>query len=246
MPSKKKAKTGSGGGAGGQAGAKKVTGKADAAHPIDASGVLQAAKDGSFSKFAALLKSQKQLTYEDFNSLPPGRSFGVVHQVAFHGDRAALEALLAAHPRVDLKMPTKDGKTAEEVAVEEGADASFLDFLRECVRRQCVQELVSAARDGEWKAFHALLASSGVVAADLNAVPAGRIWGVIHQVYVYSYVTLESGARQREMSLHSDAANPSWGSCVCLYVCVSVSLCLYVSVSLRVCVSACLRVCVYI
>ena len=71
---------------GGKAGGKKAAQKTDAAHPIDASGVLQAAKDGSFSKFAALLKSQKQLTFEDFNSLPPGRSFGVVHQVAFHGD----------------------------------------------------------------------------------------------------------------------------------------------------------------
>jgi hypothetical protein len=91
---------------------------------------------------------------------------------------------------VDLKMPTKDGKTAEDVAVEEGADASFVDFLRECVRRQSVQELVSAARDGEWKAFHALLASSGVTAADLNAVPAGRIWGVIHQVCGYSGVLM--------------------------------------------------------
>jgi hypothetical protein len=36
-------------------------------------------------------------------------------------------------------MLSKDGKTAEEVAVEEGADASFLGFLRECVRRQSMQ-----------------------------------------------------------------------------------------------------------
>ena len=33
---------------------------ADAQHPIDASGVLQAVKDGSFDKFAGLLKSQKK------------------------------------------------------------------------------------------------------------------------------------------------------------------------------------------
>ena len=105
---------------------------ADAEHPIDTSGVLQAAKDGAFDKFAKLLKSQTHLSFEDFNSLPPGRTFGVVHQIAFHGNRAALDALLTAHPRVDLKMLTKDGKTAEEVAVEEGADASFLGFLRDC------------------------------------------------------------------------------------------------------------------
>ena len=112
-----------------------------------------------------------------------------MHQIAFHGDCAALEALLTAHPRVDLKMRTKDGKTAEEVAVEEGADASFLGFLRDCVRRQTVQELVSTARDGEWEDFHVLRA--GVVTADLNTVPKGRSWGVIHQVQ-------RERARQRE------------------------------------------------
>jgi hypothetical protein len=112
-------------------GAEKKAKTADAEHPIDASGVLQAAKDGAFPKFKKLLKSQSHLSFEDFNSLPPGRNFGVVHQIAFHGNRDALEALLTAHPRVDLKMLTKDGKTAEEVAVEEGADASFLELLHE-------------------------------------------------------------------------------------------------------------------
>ena len=113
--------------------------------------MLQAAKDGFFPKFAKLLKSQKHLSFEDFNSLPPGRTFGVLHQIAFHGNRNALEALLNAHPRVDLKFLTKDGKTAEEVAVEEdaggGSHALFLDFLRECVRRQSKQEAVTPSSD---------------------------------------------------------------------------------------------------
>jgi hypothetical protein len=126
-------------GGGGSGSRPKKAKTADAQHPIDASGVLQAAKDGSFAKFAALVKSQTYLSFEDFNSLPPGRTFGVLHQIAFHGSSAALQALLTAHPRVDLKMLSKDGKTAEEVAVEEGADASFLGFLRECVRRQSMQ-----------------------------------------------------------------------------------------------------------
>ncbi len=130
--------------------------------------MLQAAKNGAFAKFAKLLKSQTHLSFEDLNSLPPGRTFGVLHQITFHGDRAALEALLTAQPRVDLKMLNKDGKTAEEVAVEEGADASFLGFLRDCVRRQSVHELVSAVQAGEWEKFSALLASSGVVAAELD------------------------------------------------------------------------------
>ena len=109
--------------------------------------MLQAAKDGFFPKFAKLLKSQKHLSFEDFNSLPPGRTFGVLHQIAFHGNRNALEALLNAHPRVDLKFLTKDGKTAEEVAAEANASASFLGFLRECVRRQGEQEGVTPSSD---------------------------------------------------------------------------------------------------
>ena len=90
-----------------------------------------------------------------------------------------------AHP----KMRTKDGKTVEEVALEEKADAAFLGFLRDSVRRQSVLELVSAARDGNWEDFHVLRA--GVVTADLNTVPKGRSWGVIHQVQ-------RERARQRE------------------------------------------------
>ena len=55
------------------------------AHPIDASGVLQAIKEGDTAKFKKLLVSQVQLTFEDFNELPPGRSFSVAHQIAYHG-----------------------------------------------------------------------------------------------------------------------------------------------------------------
>lgn len=80
---------------------------------------------------------------------------------------------MTAHPRVDLKLHTKDGKTAEEVALEEKADASFLGFLRDSVGRQSVQDLVSAARDGDWENFHALRKASGVVTADLNTIPKG-------------------------------------------------------------------------
>jgi len=47
------------------------------------SGVLQAAKDGRWAQFEKLLESQSQLSFEDFNTLPPGRAFGVVHQVRF-------------------------------------------------------------------------------------------------------------------------------------------------------------------
>jgi hypothetical protein len=38
--------------------------------------VLQTVKDGSLAKFAALLKSKKEVFFKDFNSLSPGRNFG--------------------------------------------------------------------------------------------------------------------------------------------------------------------------
>jgi BRCT domain type II-containing protein len=78
--SKKQAAAGGSSSSSAQAAKKGKT--ADAQHPIDASGVLQAVKDGSFAMFEALLESQKKLFFEDFNSLPQGRNFGVVHQKA--------------------------------------------------------------------------------------------------------------------------------------------------------------------
>jgi hypothetical protein len=52
----------------------------------------EAVKDGSFTTFETLLESQKKLSFEDFNSLPPDRNFGVIHQLATHGNRASLQA----------------------------------------------------------------------------------------------------------------------------------------------------------
>ena len=156
--------------------------KAKVSHPIDESGVLDAAKSGKWKQFTKLLASQTQLTFEDFNELPPGRTFGVIHQICYHGSPGPLNELLAAHPRVDLKMRTKDGKTPETVAVEEGANAAFLAGLRAAVGRQNLQDLVSAARDGEWVRFNSSVAASGLTTAELNVVPPGRIWGVVHQV----------------------------------------------------------------
>lgn len=102
-----------------------------AQQPLDASGVLQAAKDGDWPEFTALLASQSQLTFDDFNSLPPARSFGVVHQICYHGCVEALRELMIAHPQVDLTMLTEDGRTVTQVAEEAGASSGFLATLRE-------------------------------------------------------------------------------------------------------------------
>ena len=167
MPPKKKQKNGA---------------AAAAQHPIDASGVLQAAKEGDWASFSSLLASQSQLTSADFNELPPGRTFGVLHQICYHGSASALQELLAAHSRVDFTMLTKDGQTATQVAEAAGASPEFLDALRRATDTQHTHSLVNLARDGEWDEFHARMDEFGVGADVFGVVPAGRTWGVVHQI----------------------------------------------------------------
>ena len=97
------------------------------------SGVLHAAKFGKWPQFRQKLEeSAEVLTFENFNKLPPGRSFGVIHQIGFQGNddaRVVLVFLLEMHPRVNLKMKTKDGQTVLDEAQGEGANTSFLDYL---------------------------------------------------------------------------------------------------------------------
>jgi hypothetical protein len=78
---------------------KKVTLTGAPAHPIDSSGVLEAIKMGNFIKFHELLKSQTHLSFVDFNSLPPRRKFGVVHQIAYHGDQHLVDVCLNPVPK---------------------------------------------------------------------------------------------------------------------------------------------------
>lgn len=161
---------------------KQKQGAAAAQHPIDASGVLQAAKDGDWVAFTSLLASRSELTFADFNTLPPGRAFGVLHQICYHSSTSALQQVLATHPRVDLTMLTKDGQTASGVAEAEGASPEFLDALRRATDSQHTHSLVSLARDGEWDQFHALLDEFDVGTDVFGAVPPGRTWGVVHQI----------------------------------------------------------------
>lgn len=94
-------------------------------HPIDVSGVLAAAKDGNWPRFVQSLAAAKDLTFDDFNELPPGRTFGVVHQICYHGHIPSLQLLLDTHPRVDLKMLTKTGQTPLQVALEQKQVATY-------------------------------------------------------------------------------------------------------------------------
>mmetsp|Transcript_33719 Transcript_33719/g.62324 ORF Transcript_33719/g.62324 Transcript_33719/m.62324 type:complete len:511 (-) Transcript_33719:169-1701(-) len=172
--------------------------KFKAAHRIDAAGVLQAAKVGDWNAFrSSVLKHKKTLSFQNFNELPPGRNFGVVHQIAYHRNTDALSFLLQHHPRVDLKLPTKDGRSALEVSLDEDegtVHAGFVDYLKERLMIQTHHELVNKALNGNFDAlFEQLEEERNHDAADeetpnpvtvdtLNAIPPGRSWGVIHQI----------------------------------------------------------------
>jgi hypothetical protein len=170
-------------------------------HPIDASGVLQATKDGDWVAFTSLLASQSQLTSADFNELPPGRSFGVLHQICYHGSTSALQELLAAHPRLDLTMLTKDGQTAIQVAEAEGASPEFLEELRRATDTQRTHILVSLARDGDWDEFHARSEEFEVSPAVFGVVPAGRTWGIVHQIAYWGEDDVLTAVLQRYPAL---------------------------------------------
>lgn len=191
------------------------TKKFKAEHPIDTSGVLEAAKFGQWPAFYAALEQHHAdgtLTYEHFNELPPGRTYGVVHQIAFYQYRPALERLLQLHPRVNLKLPTRDGQSAVDVAVQRGGGGAspFVAYLRRRLLVQTHHELVNKARDGQWPAFFAQLLTADTTTttttgpagdnnknstpvldvATVNSVPAGRIWGILHQVCYWGDVNV--------------------------------------------------------
>jgi len=155
-------------------------------HPIDATGILQAAKIGQWHVFNKHLANPSiPLTSNDFNELPPGRTYGVLHQIAYHRHLPALTGLLLAHPLVDLKLRTKDGQTALEVAEEQRGGEKTSDFLEQLRERQEVQthhELVNKARDGKWLELFKQLETEPLPIETINAVPPGRTWGILHQI----------------------------------------------------------------
>lgn len=163
-------------------------------HPIDATGVLNAAKFAQWNDFNAHLQTPSvPLTFDDFNELPPGRVWGVVHQIAYHHNLPALIQLLQVHPRVDLKLLTKDGKTAIEVAQDQycsGGKANFVEHLQEQINIQSHHELVNKARDGDWPELFNQLETETPPVETINSVPPGRTWGILHQVCYWGDVAI--------------------------------------------------------
>eukprot|EP00931_Biecheleriopsis_adriatica_P115098 TRINITY_DN90935_c0_g1_i1.p1 TRINITY_DN90935_c0_g1~~TRINITY_DN90935_c0_g1_i1.p1 ORF type:complete len:783 (+),score=232.79 TRINITY_DN90935_c0_g1_i1:85-2433(+) len=92
--------------------------------------VIDAAKEGKWERTFELLAASdhpEQLV----NLRPAVRQYGVLHQAAFHGDIEVLRRLLEDF-KANVKLLTKDGKTALEIA-EESKQESAAKYLEACI-----------------------------------------------------------------------------------------------------------------
>ena len=64
----------------------------------------------------------RALSDKVINTVPHPRAYGILHQIAYWGENDVYDALTAKGVRFDLEVRTKDGKTAEQVAIEEGKE----------------------------------------------------------------------------------------------------------------------------
>merc|ERR1719507_2177201 len=80
--------------------------------------LIQSAKDGEFDKVFEILDKYPPYV----NERPEERMYSTIHQAAYWGDMAAIKKLVEKY-KADVLSLTKDGKTALEVAKENGHDA---------------------------------------------------------------------------------------------------------------------------
>lgn len=92
--------------------------------------VIDAAKEGKWDATFELLKGFKN-PQQVVNTRPSVRQYGVLHQAAFHGDIEVLRQLLEDY-KANVKLLTKDGKTALQIAESAGQEAA-IKYLEACV-----------------------------------------------------------------------------------------------------------------
>mmetsp|Transcript_25681 Transcript_25681/g.45246 ORF Transcript_25681/g.45246 Transcript_25681/m.45246 type:complete len:567 (+) Transcript_25681:611-2311(+) len=92
--------------------------------------VIDAAKEGNWDKTFELLEACKN-PEQVVNFRPPVRQYATLHQAAFHGDIEVLRRLLEDF-KANVKVVTKDGLTALQIAQNEGQEAAA-KYLEACV-----------------------------------------------------------------------------------------------------------------
>lgn len=98
------------------------------------------------------------------NMRPAVREWGVLHQAAFHGDMEVLRTLIEKY-NADVKMPTKDGQSALEIARSANQQAAA-KYLEACIPSIVLdddfvhypeQEFVQVTEPEDWHRFFVLL-----------------------------------------------------------------------------------------
>ncbi|KAK3249791.1 hypothetical protein CYMTET_40798 [Cymbomonas tetramitiformis] len=135
--------------------------------------LLDLAKAGEWDSMLQMLRANKKL---DLNVIPEPRSFGVLHQIAYHGPIEVLHDLFRIpHVTVDMTLRTKgsEEKTALEVAEESGRSEGVLNEFQTLT-------LAEAAKRQDWVLLEELMQTAD--AANVNVVHPLKHWGVIHHI----------------------------------------------------------------
>mmetsp|Transcript_27220 Transcript_27220/g.53011 ORF Transcript_27220/g.53011 Transcript_27220/m.53011 type:complete len:492 (-) Transcript_27220:472-1947(-) len=141
---------------------------------------LAAAKNGDWDAFENCIKGPGDS--DDYNVIPQGRKWGIVHQIAYWGQESALHALSERFAQIDWKLTSVDGETPIDIARAEGhEDTPFFAALQERVRTQTHHEMANAAKTAEWPELYNFI-DEGATAHMVTTVPPGRKYSVIHQV----------------------------------------------------------------
>eukprot|EP01050_Picozoa_sp_SAG11_P025624 SAG11_NODE_5847_length_1449_cov_1.533333_1_plen_197_part_10 len=99
---------------------------------------ISAAKRGDWKELIEDLifcGGERRLSDAMINTMPPKRTYGILHQIAWWGSEETYTALLAKAVVFDMALRTKDGKTAREVAEER----NFEDFAAKLADSEAAQ-----------------------------------------------------------------------------------------------------------
>ena len=103
---------------------------------------MSAARDGEWDELEA--KLDEGVTVDALNTVPPGRTWGVVHQVAYWGDAPTLDKLCGRYPGLNLELETSEDAAQVPADIAQGrGHAAFVASLRE---RLGAQQKLSGGR----------------------------------------------------------------------------------------------------
>jgi len=92
--------------------------------------LVSAARDGDWASFKKLLGAS-DLSVDMLNTVPPGRSWGVIHQVSYWGEASILNELRGKYPTLSLEVDTAEDAAQSPLDIATGrGHADFCAELR--------------------------------------------------------------------------------------------------------------------